>query len=53
MFCLAWAFDQEVARWSVGQVRNMTAMWWGTRSFNQPLDVWDVSQLVAMGGAFG
>ena len=37
------AFDQSIAQWNVSSVRFFDLMFYGSASFNQALDSWDVS----------
>ena len=37
-----------IETWDVSQVTNMSKIFWGTKSFNQPLDSWDVRKVENM-----
>ena len=38
--------------WNVSNVRNMSSMFWGAKSFNQPIGNWDVSKVRNMSSMF-
>ena len=49
-YCLE--FDGDVSGWDVSNVKDMRCMFWGAKSFNQPLDKWDVSSVKIMRDMF-
>ena len=45
-------FNQDISSWNVGEVTNMSGMFFGTQSFNQDISSWDVSNVTDMGNMF-
>ena len=43
----------HISDWDTSEVTNMSYMFLGATSFNQPLAKWDVSQVTDMSGMFG
>ncbi|EAH8152667.1 BspA family leucine-rich repeat surface protein [Campylobacter lari] len=41
-----------IEKWNVSNVKNMTSMFCGCKSFNQPLNEWNVSNVKDMYGMF-
>lgn len=52
MFELTRNFNQDIGNWDVGNVRNMTYMFYETE-FNQDIGDWNVSNVTNMGSIFG
>ena len=52
MFSDAGAFDQPIGTWDVGEVTNMTYMFYYATSFNKPVGTWDVSKVSNMNYMF-
>eukprot|EP00984_Skeletonema_dohrnii_P002733 scaffold945_cov103-Skeletonema_dohrnii-CCMP3373.AAC.8 len=44
--------DLDISGWNVGQVTDMTRMFYGTSSFNQDLSKWNTSSVTAMNAMF-
>ena len=42
----------KIENWDVSNVTNMSSLFYGARSFNQPLNNWNVSNVRYMGGMF-
>ena len=51
MFKNARSFNQDISGWNVSNVRNMSAMFYGT-SFNQDIAAWNVSKVTTMSNMF-
>ena len=41
-------FDEDISRWNVGNVTNMTSMFEGASAFNQDISSWNVSKVTSM-----
>jgi hypothetical protein len=52
LFAKATAFNQDLSKWSVGQVWNMSAMFLGAEHFNGSVSSWNVSQVRVMNRMF-
>ena len=52
MFDNARSFNQDLSKWDVSRVTNMTAMFRHAESFNQDLSKWDVSRVTDMTAMF-
>merc|ERR1712228_367137 len=48
MFYGATSFNQNLDKWDVSQVKDMTYMFYGATSFDHDLDKWDVSSVTNM-----
>ena len=42
----------HISEWDVSNVINMSGMFWGAKSFNQPLNDWNVSNVTRMSCMF-
>jgi surface protein len=48
IFGSAFAFNQDLSSWDVGNVTNMENMFYSASAFNQPLNVWDTASVTNM-----
>jgi surface protein len=46
MFASATSFNQDIGRWSVGNVIEMRAMFASAESFNQDINKWNVGNVL-------
>ncbi|MDG1106707.1 MAG: BspA family leucine-rich repeat surface protein [Cyclobacteriaceae bacterium] len=47
------SFNQDIGAWDVGNVTDMSAMFFGAESFNRDISAWDVSNVTTMYFMFG
>ena len=45
MFTYANNFNQDISRWNVSNVENMSQMFYGANSFDKSINNWDVSNV--------
>jgi surface protein len=44
------AFNQPIGEWNVGNVTDMSGMFYDARAFNQPIGEWNVGNVSDMNG---